>query len=187
LHVLIDAVRRLRQVYADVKVNVAGGGFGPASYGDYARFVSGLVRDWRLQDTVTFLGWTDAEGLVQQLRQAHCFVTPSFVENGCNALQEAMLVGTPSLATFSGGMTTTIDSERTGLAFPAGDPALLAWEIHRLFQDDDLAVRLSAAARAAAREKHSPERIEGQLMRAYEEVRAIGTRSSSLAPSDWGR
>jgi glycosyltransferase involved in cell wall biosynthesis len=163
----------LRQVYPSIKLHVASVGFESRPYwpqNDYVRFVFDLVGKWDLSHAVRFLGWQPADAMVEQLRAAHCFVTPSFLENGCNALQEAMLAGNPCVATFSGGLLTTVAPETTGLLFPVGDSALLARQIDRLFQDDTLAISLGAKARLVARERHDPDRVEGQLMRAYEEL-----------------
>lgn len=169
LHVLLEAVARLRQVRPDVKLKVASSGFVPP-VSDYARYVAGQVRRWGLESTVEFLGWLDGNGLVEQMRLANCFVTPSFIENGCNALQEAMLVGCPCVATMTGGLLTTIESEVTGLMYPVGDPAFLAWQINRLFKDDALACRLGQQARKVATERHSLEKIEAQILSAYREL-----------------
>jgi glycosyltransferase involved in cell wall biosynthesis len=180
LHILLEAIWRLRSTYPNIRLNVAASGFVPRPANEYARFVLQLIKRWDLQDVVHFVGWLDSRELVDQLRAAHCYVTPSFNENGCNALQEAMLVGTPAVATACGGMTTTIDAGRTGLTFPPGDPALLALQIHRLFQDDALAARIGTQARAAARERHEPERVEAQLMSAYGEA-VSGTPNPEFA------
>ena len=117
---------------------------------------------------------------VNQLQLANCYVMPSFIENGCNALQEAMLVGVPAVATFTGGIPTTIDSERTGLTFPTGDSALLAWQISRIFQDGSLASRLGENARSTALERHDPARVEAELLNAYQELSRMGT---AIAPA----
>jgi glycosyltransferase involved in cell wall biosynthesis len=170
LHVLLEAVWRLRPTYPDIVLNVAASGFAPRFSNDYARFVRDLIERWDLSSVVRFLGWIDAPELVRRLRAAHCYVTPSFNENGCNALQEAMLVGTPAIATACGGMLTTIEPRRTGLVFPAGDTALLAMQVHRLFQDDQLAQQIGAQARDVARKRHDPQRVEDQLLRAYAEA-----------------
>jgi glycosyltransferase involved in cell wall biosynthesis len=170
LHVLAEAVYRLREVYPDIHLNVACNGFVPHPKNDYARFVLEMIKKWHLERAITFLGYLEAGSIVEQLRKANCFVTPSFIENGCNALQEAMLVGTPTVSTLTGGLLTTIDSERTGLTFPPGDAALLAWQIGRIFRDDRLASGLGANARSTAMEKHNPARVEEQLMAAYREA-----------------
>ena len=169
LHVLLEAIWRLRQVHPDVQLHVASAGFGPVSSG-YSRCIWRLIRDWGLEKAVTFLGWIDAGRMVEEMRLAHCYVTPSFNENGCNALQEAMLVGLPSVSTLVGGMLSVIESERTGLTFPAGDAALLAWKIRRIFEDDTLAMTLGTQARLVARDKHDPERVVAQVLQAYEEL-----------------
>jgi glycosyltransferase involved in cell wall biosynthesis len=173
LHVLVEAVYRLRNTFPDIRLNVVSTGFLPRPENDYARFVLRLIRERSLERTITFLGHLDARELVNQLQTANCYVTPSFMENGCNALQEAMLVGVPAVATFTGGITTTIDPERTGLMFPVGDPALLAWQIARVFQDDGLASRLGANARSTALQRHDPSIVEAQLLTAYEELRTM--------------
>jgi glycosyltransferase involved in cell wall biosynthesis len=69
-------------------------------------------------------------------------------------------------------MLTTIDPDRTGLAFPAADAALLAWQIAKFFDDENLSSRLGAQARIVARRRHDPARVEQQLMSAYMEIAA---------------
>lgn len=170
LHVLLDAVSRLRCTYPDIAVAVASNGFGTKSSNGYVTFIHDMLRSKKLHTAVTFLGWKDAAGLIKQIKQAHCYVTPSFIENSCNALQEAMLVGAPVVASASGGIPTTVEAGRTGLTFPPGDAAVLALQLHRIFQDDDLTVRLAAEARTVAQTRHDPERIEKQLMAAYSEA-----------------
>lgn len=170
LHVLLEAVWRLRERYPDIVLNVAADGFAPRFSSEYARFVRKLIERWDLLNVVRFLGWIDAPELVRRLHAAHCYVTPSFNENGCNALQEAMLVGTPAIATACGGMLTTIEAGHTGLVFPAGDTALLAMQVHRLFQDDQLAQQIGSKARDVARKRHDPQHVEDQLLHAYAEV-----------------
>jgi len=177
LHILLEAIWRLRRTYPDIRLKVAANGFVPRPTNDYAEFVGKLIKRWKLQDIVCFLGWVDAQALADQLRGAHCYVTPSFIENSSNALQEAMLLGLPVVATACGGTPTIVDAGRTGLTFPAGDAAVLALQIHRLFQDDALPARLGAQARTVARERQDPERIEAQLISAYHEA-----MSASLSP-----
>jgi len=170
LHVLLEAVLRLRSTYPNIAVTVASSGFETPPSNGYVRFIHNMIHREELQAAVTFLGWTDEEGLTKQLQRAHCYVMPSFVENSSNALQEAMLVGVPVVATACGGTPTIVDVGRTGLTFPPGDAAVLALRLHRMFQDDDLAVRLGAQARIIARERQDPERVEAQLMSAYREA-----------------
>jgi glycosyltransferase involved in cell wall biosynthesis len=175
LHVLLEAIWRLRRTYPDISLKVAASGFVPQPTNDYADFVTGLVKRWGLRDIVHFLGWLDAHELVGQLRAAHCYVTPSFIENSSNALQEAMLLGVPVVATASGGTPTIVEDGHTGFTFPPGDGAFLALQIHKLFQNDGLAARLGNQAVAVAHDRHDPGRVEKQLMSAYGDAMATVT------------
>jgi glycosyltransferase involved in cell wall biosynthesis len=173
LHVLLEAVHILRSVFPEIKLNVACDGFAPHPGNDYGRFVWRLIRKWKLENVITFCGFLDAVGIVEQLKQANCYVTPSFIENGCNALQEAMLVGTPCVASEAGGMLSMIDPERTGMMFAAGDAALLAWQVARIFREEDTATKLGMEARIVAKKRNDPALVEEQLLRAYKELAGL--------------
>jgi glycosyltransferase involved in cell wall biosynthesis len=81
-----------------------------------------------------------------------------------------MQVGLPCVASYAGGIPSLVEQGRTGLLFPTGDAPLLAEAIMRIFRDDDLACRLSVAARNAASERHAPQRVLSQLLNAYKNV-----------------
>jgi glycosyltransferase involved in cell wall biosynthesis len=170
LHVLVEAAYRLKPLFPGLAVNVAGAGFLPRPANDYARYVLDRIDRCGLESAFTFLGQLDAAALVRQLRRAHCYALPSFMENSSNALQEAMLVGAPCVASTAGGTPSILVAERSGLAFPAGDAALLAGQIGRILRDERLAKRLSREARAAAAVRNDPARVEAQLLGAYEEL-----------------
>lgn len=170
IHLLLEAVYRLRQTYPEVKLIVAGSGFGSELSHGYARFVRGMIRHWNLEPTIEFRGYMNAGGLARELREAHCYAMPSYMENSSNALQEAMLCGVPCIASYTGGTPSIVDSERSGLLFPVGDAALLARQIARLFGDDSLARKLGKQARAQGLERQDPERIERQVLDAYVEL-----------------
>ena len=181
VHVLIEAVHFLRQRYPDLQLRVAGAGFSRNSGDEYMRYLVRLIAKWKLDDVVTFLGLVEPSTVVNELQQAHCNVTPSFVENSSNALQEAMLVGTPCVASHTGGTPTMIEAEKTGLTFPTGDAASLAEQVDRLLRDAALAETLSRSARLATAYRNAPERIEAQLLAAYYEL--AGKPASKLTNS----
>lgn len=170
IHVLIEAIHFLKPLMPDIQLKVASQGFGNKSKRGYACYVRQLVQRYDLMNNVEFLGWIDADALAENHRQAHCFVIPSFIENGCNALQEAMLMGTPCIASYAGGLTTTLGKPDTGLSFPAGDSAMLAQCIRRIFENDELAVKFGRNARTVARKRHDPSRIVRQNLDCYTEL-----------------
>ena len=108
--------------------------------------------------------------MVRELVRARAYVLPSFIENSPNSLAEAMLVGTPSVAAFVGGVPSLAAEGNETLFFPAGDAVLLAERLRRLLEDDSLALTLSENARRQAHARHDPERIVRQVVSIYHSV-----------------
>jgi glycosyltransferase involved in cell wall biosynthesis len=167
---VLDAVAVLRQSYPDIRVRLAAG-----IAGRYGSFLRRRIDRLGLSDRVELLGWLDGEQLAAALVKSHCYVMASHVENSPNSLCEAQLVGMPCVASYAGGISSLLEHGRTGLFFPVGDGAVLAHRLRTIFQDDSLAQRLGAAARAEAAQRHDPKRVVDELMQAYRA--AAGARS----------
>ncbi|MCA0400404.1 MAG: glycosyltransferase family 4 protein [Proteobacteria bacterium] len=92
------------------------------------------------------LGWHDAAGVRQRLREARALVFPSlWYEGQPLTVLESLALGTPVIAgDGSAGRESVVDGE-TGLWFRQGDVADLARALTRI-QDDALVARLSAQA-----------------------------------------
>ena len=87
---------------------------------------------------------------------------PASWENFPHTVVEALAVGTPVLATRTGGVAEVVRDGENGLIVEAGDAAALAAAIARFFGDPELAARLRAnAARSVAR--YGPDEIYGRL------------------------
>jgi hypothetical protein len=67
------------------------------------------------------------------------------------------------------------------LVFPKGDAAMLAAKIRSLFKDRNLCIRLSTAAKLAARTRHGCERVVGQTMNAYRALTGNAAYSRAAA------
>jgi glycosyltransferase involved in cell wall biosynthesis len=146
----------------------------------YDRFLRRMIAESGLSETVEFLGYLDDSAMAKELCRAHVFAISSYVENSPNSLCEAMQVGLPCVATYTGGIPSLVEHGRTGLLFPTGDAPLLADMILRIFRDDDLACQLGRAARAEASERHAPQRVVSQLLCAYNDV--IANSQETLLP-----
>ena len=160
---VIEAVRLLRPAYPDLRLYVAGESpaalpaRSPKRYIGYPAYVLDLIRRHGLQDCVTFTGLLDAEGMARRMEQSNVFVLSSIIENSPNTLGEAMMVGTPSVSAYTGGVPSMAADEVDVLMYRPDDPAMLAMQIKRLFDDPALCKRLSTAARKRARQTHDPE------------------------------
>ncbi len=180
-HVLVKAVALLRDEFPDITVRAPVAHFYPSLAGmhgwwkncrrtGYAKYLTDLVRSKKLEKHVVFLPCQDAEMMVREFCRAHVFALPSVIENSPNALCEAMVLGTPSVVSYVGGVPSLIRDGESALAFPAGDEAVLAEQLRKLFLNDDLARQLSAGGREAAVRRHSPETIVKNMSTIYEEV-----------------
>lgn len=173
-HVVIEAVRLLRRAYPDIRLYVAGESPQAASsfkrHIGYPAYVCDLIDRHGLTDCVTFTGLLDEPAMVRRMEQSHVFVMSSIIENSPNTLGEAMMVGTPSVSSFTGGVPSMASDEVDVLMYRADDPAMLAMQIKRLFDDPALCGRLSASARKRARTTHDPEANVQALVAAYDRI-----------------
>jgi glycosyltransferase involved in cell wall biosynthesis len=163
---LLDALSILRHYVPDVQLRL-GGGFPKAGYG---RYIRRKIRRLGLQDAVALLGYLEEEEIAQELSQAHVYVLPSFIESMSNSLAEAMLVGCPCVASFSGGPSSLVAHEESGLLFPKGDAAMLAMYLRQVLEDDTLAEGLSSQARAMASERHDRQKATEMTLAIYRDV-----------------
>ena len=84
----------------------------------------------------------------EHLARMRVYVQSSGAEGLPNALLEAANLGVPLVATAVGGMREVLANGRSALVVPHGEPAAMARAIARVLEDDELARRLSAGARA---------------------------------------
>jgi glycosyltransferase involved in cell wall biosynthesis len=119
---------------------------------------------------VDLLGPLAPERIALELATAGMFVLPSHLENSSNALCEAMLVGTPCIAAYVGGVPSLLSDAIDGFLYQDSDPYALAGKIDRLLSDPDLAAGLGARGRERARRRHDPRMVAGQALAAYRET-----------------
>jgi glycosyltransferase involved in cell wall biosynthesis len=177
-HVLLKAVSILRRDFHDIQLRVPLAGvyhtFSGLQYfwksmrsGGYARYLTELIEQEGLEKHVSSLGVIDAAKVADELRKAHVFILPSFNENSPNSLAEAMLVGTPSVVSYTGGVPSMVNDGESALCFPFGDEALLADQIRRIFLQDELANKLSGQSRSVAQKRHLKETITSDMLAIY--------------------
>ena len=78
-----------------------------------------------------------------------------------------MLVGTPIVAAFVGGVPSLVQHGETALCFPVGDVFVMAECLRQILSDQSMARRLAQAAQSTARMRHKPERIAQRTMDIY--------------------
>ena len=176
LHFVVMALPYLVREYPDVKVYVAG--YKPYQENDkrsflkkgYASYLKKLIYDLGVQDHIEFTGPLKANQVAEKLAKVNAYVLCSTIENSPNTLGEAMMVGTPCVASYVGGVSDMAEDGKEALIYRNDDPKLLAWNLKRVFDDDNLALSLSEAGKKKELITHDPERNAQMLIDAYRDI-----------------
>ena len=105
-----------------------------------------------------------------QFLKSHVFLSSSLIENSPNSVGEAMLLGVPVVSSEVGGVPSLFEGEEEGLFYPVEDTKTLARQIIRIFESDELAEKLSVAAKRKAALTHNPETNYERLLEIYHEI-----------------
>ncbi len=129
------------------------------------------VAELGLADRVYFGGRASREELEVEYRRAACVIVPSRAPETFGLTgPEALLRGTPVIASDVGGMGEWLHDGVTGLAFPSGDAGALATAIRRTLADPAEAQRLANAGRELCERKLRAEDHVDALMALFEQL-----------------
>ena len=176
LHFMLQALPLLVKEYPDVKLYVSGNkpfeeqDRRPLFKRGYGGYLKKLIKENHLEKQVVFTGSLSAEQMVERFLKSHLYVLCSTIENSPNTLGEAMLLGCPCVSAYAGGAPEMAEEGKEVLFYRSNDPALLAWSIKRIFDDDGLALALSQNARSRAQQTHSPSLNSASLYNAYKVI-----------------
>jgi glycosyltransferase involved in cell wall biosynthesis len=115
---------------------------------------------------VRWLGWRDDSE--EWLNAADVFGLSSNWEGVPLAAQEAIILGTPVVATDVGGMPELIEDRSSGRLVPKGDPHALADALYEVLSHPSTAKRYADRAVADLRRKFSTDQMLARLRGAYE-------------------
>lgn len=104
-----------------------------------------------LNDRIAVLGAVSSKQLAELYDAADLFVLASYFEGYGMAYSEALAHGLPIIGTNAGAIPETVP-DGAGLLVDAGDSAALAAAVGQTITDSGLRLRLSEAARVAARQ-----------------------------------
>ena len=177
LHFLLEAVYKLSKKYPDVKLYISGidrlhpknlrRQLLPSGYDKYLR---SLIRKYNLSDRVVFTGVLSAEEVANMMAKVHTTVLSSSIDNAPNALAEAMIVGTPTVASFVGGVMDMLSHNEDGFLYTYNEPNMLAGYISEIFESDTLSQTFSCNSRQKARQRHDPKVLSNKLLTIYEDI-----------------
>jgi len=142
-----------------------------AGDGDETPALERLAGELGLAGRVRFLGPQPRDRVLELFRAADAALLSSSWENFPHAVVEALAVGTPVVATATGGVAEVVRDGQNGLLVQPGDAGALAAAIRRYFADEALRGRLRAAAAPSVSE-YALERVYARLEAILEQVAA---------------
>ena len=177
-HILIRALGILKREYPQLSVRVAGniitGDNGlkkKIQISTYGKYLNDLMKQTGTRENIRFLGQLSAEEMKREYLSCAVFVMPSVMENSPNSVGEAMLLGTPCIASNVGGIPDILENGRDGILYEATDANALADAIKRVFQRSfDASDEISAFCENAvedARIKHDGKENVKTLLEIY--------------------
>lgn len=187
LHYMLSAMPKILKRFPDAKVYVAGNCIlrsknllGRLKISAYGAYLEKLIKKYRLEDKVVFLGKLNAVQMKAAYMSGQVFVCPSTMENSPNSLGEAMILGMPVVTTDIGGITSMIAPDEgiiyEGFRVEKGeDPTQLEKISNRLadaviqvFENPKAAQERAQKARKHALTTHDGKTNNKRLLEIYE-------------------
>jgi glycosyltransferase involved in cell wall biosynthesis len=142
----------------------------------YRGHLEAMVEDLGLTHAVRFLGHRDDVPVI--MRTLDLLLLPSSVEPLARVALEAMVLGTPILATGVGGLPEVIEDARTGFLAPPGDVTAWAERILALLHDRAHLTEVAEQAHNAIVGRVASERYVEQMSSLYAQVGSRRSRRS---------
>ncbi len=162
LHKVIEAVALIKNDFPDIEIKIAGDDITNSEtfrdklrLGGYGLFIKKLIKKHDLTENIRFLGFMNANQMVNEYLNAHIFICPSSIENSPNSLGEAQILGVPSIGSYVGGIPDMIENEKTGIIYRFEEIEMLSQGIKKIFLDKKFALNISENAKKIAKERHS--------------------------------
>lgn len=175
-HILLEAVAIIKDFYPNLCVMVAGDNITDRSTlekklksSNYGNYIISLIKQKKLEKYICFLGKLSAEEMKAYYLDANVFISCSSLENSPNSVGEAMLMGTPIIASRVGG-TESIISEKEGILYKWDDAPKLAKEIKNVFDNPEVAIKRGTAAIKRAEETHNAKENYKRLLEIYSKI-----------------
>ena len=162
VHFLLEAFARVQADLPQSRLRLVG----DAANRDYAAQLRRQVQTLGLAERVIFEAHVPQTQLAQRMAGARVLVLPSQSEGLGKVIIEAMLCGTPVLASNVDGIPEIVEEGVTGYLVSSGDVEALAERLLHLFQVADVDV-MGARARAFANDYFSPEAYVEQYGRLF--------------------
>lgn len=177
LHMVLRAVALLKNKYPDIKLYVPGAKMVAEDSlqwlirkRGYTNYIERLIRELNIKNNIVWLGMLSQEQLAERYAKTRVFVLSSAIENHASSLKEAMMVGTPSIATYVGGIPEYVRHGENGFLYRFEEYEIMAGYISKLFDDNKMAVKISENGRVDMYHLHSRNNVYKTICDIYGKI-----------------
>ncbi|MBO5907602.1 MAG: glycosyltransferase [Clostridia bacterium] len=170
LHILLRAIAIVKNKYPDVCLRIPANNGNYRTANAYEKYILRLIKKLGIEENVCFVGRKDALGVVEMLSKSHVCVVPSAMEGASATMCEAMMLGTPGICAYRGGMTDLLRDGESGFFYDFKEYPVLASRIMQLFENEDLCRTFSSRVIVDAEARHDREKNYKQLVEIYEQL-----------------
>lgn len=177
LHIMLEALVIILKQYPDTVVYIAGNDL--TAYNSlkqkikisgYGKYLRKLIKKNALSEHVKFLGKLTAKEMKERYLKSHLYICASSLENSPNSLGEAMLLGVPGLASYTGGIPSVFEKDKDGLMFEPLNVNELAEKVIYLFDHPKEMMGYALHAKEHAKKTHDPDKNYQRLLEIYQEI-----------------
>ena len=160
---MISAMSLLIKRGIKVKLNIYG-------EGPLLEEINQNIQFYNLSTAITVNKSVDHKVLFKKIFHSDLLVLSSISEGLPMAAAEAMVIGTPIVATKVGGLPEMIEDQMSGILVDPKDPDALANAIEQVLIDKDLQMKLSDGGVRRIQEKYSSDKICINLINCFKET-----------------
>ncbi len=163
-YLLIESAKKLKEKGINIKIFFVG----HAMKESYLDELKQMVKEYDLQESVVFYGFTQNPHHFMQVSDAIVLATPC--ETFGLVVIEAMQVATVAIATNQCGPLEMIEHEKSGLLFEESCSDDLAQQIEKIYLDSELKEKIAKAGKVVAEDKFSNEKQFKKLSNILQEM-----------------
>lgn len=172
LHYMLEALALVKIEIPDVELRVLG--INPKEVKDgrlrsYSDYLVELIDKNHLESNIVWLGSLSADEMVNEYLAANVFVCASAIENSSNSVCEAMLVGTPIVATDVGGMRSLFGNN-CDMLVGFGDTYILSRHILDILGDSNSVESICELRKKNTMKRHQAGDIIIEMLSVYKDI-----------------
>lgn len=173
LHILIDALNIVKKDFPTVKLIVPGNNVVNGKIqkpNSYEKYILKQIKKYGLEDNVDFVGRKNAREVSNILSKVNVCVVTSAMEGASATICEAMMIGTPCICAYRGGMTELLTDRESGFLYDFPEYPVLAERIKEIFENTEMCAIFSKRIRLEAEKRHDREKNILQLKQIYYDI-----------------